>query len=88
MNTEPQLRVVGRRSMASALAAKFASHGRPIYADEFRQRLKDARRRHFFLGWCAGLLTALLMLLAIRIEACGDLPAPDETIQQIRAVVI
>ena len=88
MNTEPQLRVVGRQSMAKAFARGFDMHGRPIYTNEFRQRLKDARQQYFFLGWCAGLLTALLMLLAVRVEACGDLPAPDETIEQIRVVAI
>jgi len=74
--------------MAKAFVRRFDMHGRPIYPDEFRRRLKDARRRHFFLGWCAGLLTALLMLLAVRADACGDLPAPDETIEQIKAEVI
>ena len=81
MNTEPQLRVVSKNSRTTAWTTAADAYMRG-------EQLKDARRRHFFLGWCAGLLTALLMLLAVRAEACGDLPTPDETIQRIRVVAI
>lgn len=86
MNTEPNLRVIGRRSTAGALTGKLNRHGRPIYADEFRGRVRMARQRYFFLGWCAGALTILIALWLIPyVEACGDLPPPDTTIEQISA---
>ncbi len=81
MNTEPNLRAVSKQPIT--LEGKFNRH---VYIDEFRQRVRDTRRRYFFLGWCAGALTILLALWLIpRVEACGDLPPPDTTIKQINA---
>ena len=55
------------------------------YARLAWRMISEERRRYFVLGWCAGLLTALLMLVSVKALGCGDLPAPDETIEQIKA---
>jgi hypothetical protein len=55
-----------------------------LISEELLRKMRETRIWWFFGGWCAGIITALLVFVMVNLEAgaCGNLPPHAPIVRQ------